>query len=116
MPPQAIGDGASDRARRIKPSSDLLGQDPVSQVFDVSDIFGLDDLVFFFVAVRKLGLLAGGQVLDDAVLRVSFALEFDGRLLEGRAILFLVDGVALETIVLPSQRLGHIGVHGLRGL
>src|SRR6185369_7991988 len=92
---------------------ELLRENPVNQVLDFSRILGVDDLVVFFRAVLELYLWPRGYILWHLLFAFGFlALVFGGDLLIRRAFLGLVDGVALEAIVLFGQRLGRLRVDG----
>src|SRR6185312_1390003 len=77
----------------------LQGKNPVDQVLYLVHVLrwrGLHDLVLLLVAVRKFRLFSGGEVLDQACLRVVFAAVFLRHGLVCRTVLFLLDGVAFE--------------------
>src|SRR3569832_1819001 len=64
------------RAARAGFQRKLLRQDPLHEVLDLHHVLGrrgLHVLVLLFVAIRELGLLAGGDVLDEALLGIGRA-------------------------------------------
>src|SRR5664280_322965 len=103
--------------RRFEQASSpaLARENPVSEVLHLGRILRLDDLVILFVPIGELGLFATREVVNDSLLRIGLALVFRRDFLESRAVLFLIDAVALEAVVLPRQRLRRIVIDGTGG-
>src|SRR5215208_1946306 len=90
-------------------AKELQRQDPLHDVLDLGGVLGLESLVLFLLAV-DLDRGAGGDVLGHLVFRIGLALVFLGGLLERRAVLFLVDRMALHAIALFQSGLGRVGI------
>src|SRR5690606_12635483 len=88
-------------------------ENPGDQVIDFF-VRPLDLLVLFFLAVH-LHLGAGGHVRMELLGGIGLALALAGNLLVGRAVLLLVERVALEAVVLLQQGPGSVAVGGLGG-
>jgi hypothetical protein len=92
----------------------LLREDPVRQVLDLVLLLGLDDRVLLLVAVFELHLRTRRDVLNDAIAPVGFALVFGCDVLEGGALLLLVDRMAFEAVALPRKLLRRCRIDGAR--
>ena len=73
----------------------LATKDPVDDVADFLGILGFQRIVGFFNTI-DLDFGVGGDVFGDLVHSVGLALVFRGGFLEGRAVFFLVDGMAFQ--------------------
>src|SRR5262249_54553200 len=85
-------------------------QNPLHEVLLLVGILGFHFLVGFFVTVVELDFLTAGDVVDELVHRSGIALVLGGNIAQRRAILLLVDGMALIAATVLYERLGRVHV------
>src|SRR5450631_3827645 len=78
-------------------------KNPVDKILDLGRVLAGDDLVFLFVAVRELDLLARRDVVDQLGFGLGLALVLGRHFAPRHRFLFLVHCMALETIALARQ-------------